>query len=400
MISERQAGSLLSDCEKWLGKKLRRLREPLKKDHGTTKAHLWELIVLHAVASFIVSRQNQRDEVDPEMKSQIQHEPDDGTPDVFVHPDGCKPFWIEATYIMPQQQDAHPGRFILWVKDKLFKREIDFAKLLRLRLEPSDTTKDVEVPPSNRWDNLLNTNQWNAFVSDISSGNLQSTWLLQEGNVIVRIEGIAQGDYVSSSFPLPGIPKCAEDNAVYKTIRRKIEKQLQKWLSAGKTYQPLVLLIGASEELHRLNASDMFSLKQLEQTVYSALAYIEQLDWVTIMNLTGNRSWPDSMLSQRLSGSELISAVVIVTIRNQYSGYGLVKRASKPLIIKNPHPAVELTAEQEQFLNQIDFNQVEYQLGKESWDLPHPHDDIDALNRYRLYEQRRGIFGLERRKFP
>jgi hypothetical protein len=101
------------------------------------------------------------------------------------------------------------------------------------------------------------------------------------------------------------------------------------------------------------------------------------------------------MLSQRVSGSELISAVVIVTIRNQDSGYELVRRASKPLIIKNPHPAVELTAEQEQFLNQIDFNQVEYQSGRESWEPPHPKDDLDALNRYRMYEQRRGRFSLE-----
>ncbi len=394
MLSEPQAKSLLADCEKWLDQKLPRLRKPLKTDHNSTKAHIWELIVLHAVASSIVSRQDKRAEVAREISSQIQHEPDDATPDVFVHPDGCNPFWIEAAYIMPQQQDADPGRFIRWVKDELFKRGID-TKSLRLRPEPSDTTKDLEVPPSNRWDNLLHTNQWETFVSEISSGNLQSTWLLKEANVIVRIEGLAPGNSVSSSFLLPGVPKCVEDNAVYKTIRRKIEKQLQKWVAAGKTYQPLVLCIGASEELHRLNASDIFSLKQLKQAVYSALADIEQWDWVTIMNLTGNRSWPGSMLSQRVSGSELISAVVIVTIRNQDSGYELLRRASKPLIIKNPHPAVELTAEQEQFLNQIDFNQVEYQSGRESWEPPHAKDDPDALNRYRLYERKRGSFGLE-----
>jgi hypothetical protein len=395
MLSEKQAKSLLSECEQWLGKKLPRLREPLKKDHNSTKAHLWELIVLHAVASSIVSRQDKRAEVAPDISSQLQPEPDDATPDVFVHPDGCEPFWIEAAYIMPQQHDADPVRFILWVKDELFKRRIDFAKSLRVRLEPSDTAKDLEVPPSKRWDNLLSTNQWETFVSEISSGNLQSTWSLKEANVIVRIEGRGQGDYASSSFPPPGIPKGVEDNAVYKKIREKIEKQLQRWVGAGKTYQPLVLCIGASEGLHRLNASDIFSSEQLKQAVYSALADVNQWDWVTIMNLTGNRSWPWSMRSQRISGSELISAVVIVTIRNQDSGYGLVRRASKPLIIKNPHPNVELTAEQEQFLNQIDFNHVKYQSGRESWEPPHPKDAPDALNRYRLYEQTRGKYVLE-----
>lgn len=79
MISERQAEFLLSQCEQWLGKKLRRLREPLKKDHRTTKPHLWELIVLHAVASSIVSKQDKRKEANPEVSSQIQHELNDAT---------------------------------------------------------------------------------------------------------------------------------------------------------------------------------------------------------------------------------------------------------------------------------------------------------------------------------
>lgn len=318
MISEKQAESLLSECEKWLGKKLRRLRQPLRKDYGTTKAHLWELIVLHAVASSVLSGQDKQGEVNPEIPSLIQHEPDEGTPDIYLQPDGCEPFWIEAAYIMPQSQDVDLERFILWVKEELFKIEIAGAKRLRIQLKPADTTKYVEVPPSNRWDQLLNTDQWKTFVAELSLGNLQSTWSLKEANVIVRIEGIMQGDYVSSSFPAPGVPKCVEDNPIYRTIEKKAV-QAQKWADAGKTFQPLVLFIGASEGLHRLNASDIFSSKQLEQAVYSALADVEQWDWVTIQNLTGNRSWPWSMRSQRVSGSELISAVAIVNIRNLFS---------------------------------------------------------------------------------
>jgi hypothetical protein len=352
--------------------------------------------VLHAVAS-VVSQQDKQGEVNPEIPSLIQHEPDEGTPDIRLQPDGCEPFWIEATYIMPKEQDVDLENFKPWVKEELFKIGIAGAKSLEIQLKPADTTKDVEVPPSNLWDQLLNTDRWKTFVAELSSGNLESTLSLKEANVIVRIEGIMQGDFVSSSFQAPGVPKCVEDNLIYRTIKKKAV-QAQKWADAGKTFQPLVLCIGASEGLQRLNASDIFS-KQLKQAVYSALADVEQLNWATIMNLTGNLSWPGSMRSQQVSGSELISAVAIVNIRNhQDSEYGLVRRASRPLIIKNPHPNVALTTKQEQFLSQINFNLVKYKPGRESWESPHPKADTEALNRHRRDSQKRCGFSLERRQ--
>ncbi|NEO97610.1 MAG: hypothetical protein F6K58_02645 [Symploca sp. SIO2E9] len=65
------------------------------------------------------------------------------------------------------------------------------------------------------------------------------------------------------------------------------------------------------------------------------------------------------------------------------------KRAGKPLVIKNPHPDVELTVKQEHFLNQINLNQVEYGSGHQSWEIPQPQDISIALYRYR---ERKGSF--------
>ncbi len=137
-----------------------------------------------------------------------------------------------------------------------------------------------------------------------------------------------------------------------------------------------------------INDSGMPSSISLKQAVYSALADTEQWDLATTLNAAGTASWPGTKTQrQRVRNSRLISAVVIVTIKNEYSGlrYGWRKRASKPLVIKNSHPDVELTAEQEQFLNQINLNQLEYGCGYESWESPQTRNDSLVLNRYRKY---------------
>jgi hypothetical protein len=102
-------------------------------------------------------------------------------------------------------------RFPSWVRKELSKIKVADARPLRIRLEPADTTKDVKVPPNNCWRQLLKTDKWKTFVAGLLSGNLQSSLCLEESekaNVIVRVEGVEQGDFVSSSFPTPNVPKC------------------------------------------------------------------------------------------------------------------------------------------------------------------------------------------------
>ncbi|GEM_PF-2042489 len=398
MISESQAEYLLSQCERWLGAKLHKLRWRLRSEHEQTKSHLWELIVLQATASAVISRHHSRDVANSEVSSLIQPEGDqESVPDIFLQPDECAPFWVEVAYITPRnpQQETDITRFPFWVGQELSKRKVADSKPLRIRLEPADTSKDVQVPPNNYWRQLLKTDKWKTFVAELESGNFKSTLCLEEtenANVIVIIEGIEQGSFVSSSFPTPNVPRCAENHPIYKKIEEKA-KQARNWAKSGKNknYKPLVLFLGASEKLHQINDSGTPSSISLKQAVYSALADTEQWDLTTTLNAIGTAPWPGTKARrQRVKGSRLISAVVIVTIKNQYSGlsYGWRKQASKPLVIKNPHTDVELTAQQEQFINQINLNQVEYGDGHESWEALQPQDISVALYRYKEWRGR------------
>ena len=394
MINEEQARILLSECELWLGTELSNLQKKLRSDHENTKPMLWELIVLHAAASSIASRHDEDAHQNQSIASLIQHEADEAAPDIFLRTRDCQPFYIEVAYINPrdQQQEEDVKHFPRWVREELSKRGISYANSLRIRLAPADPTKDVQVPPRNRWNQQLKTDKWKSFITRLSSQNLPSIWVLEEANVTVEAEEIEQEFSVSSSWPTQNIPEQIEDNPVYETIKRKAE-QAKKWEKLGKRYQPLVLIIGASESLHQIYGHDVLSSIQLQKAVYSALADIEKWDWTTILDLTGNRSW-FPMRRQRVSGSRLISAVAIVTIKNEYSelGHGWQQKASKPLIIKNPHPNVALTQEHEWFLGQIDFNQFKYGSGLESWEQPPRNQEIPLLNTHLRESEGRFVF--------
>jgi hypothetical protein len=370
MINEKQAKILLSECEQWLGTDLSELRKKLRNNHERTKSALWELIVLHATASFIISKYDENPNRNQIIASSIQHEPTPASPDIILQPDDCQAFYIEVAYIEPrnQQQEEEVNDFPRWVREKLVERGIKYANSLRIRLNPADSSKDIQVPPREHWKRQLKTDGWKTFLTELSSQKLPATWILEESNVIVEAEGVEESSFVSSSFPAQNIPEKSEDNPIYETIKRKAEQAKQTWKGKYGSKEPLVLVIGASESLHQIRG-DMLSSTQLQKAVYSALADTDKWDWTTILNLTDNRSWPWAMRRQRVSGSGFISAVVIVTIRNEYwePGYGLQKKA-KGLIIKNPHPTVPLTAEQERFLEQINFNQIKYGHGREKWE--------------------------------
>jgi hypothetical protein len=348
MINEKQAEFLISECELWLDTELGRLRTSLRADHEHTTSILWELIVLHATAASVNSRYGEKANCSRSLASLIQHEPTDAAPDIFLHTDDCQPFYIEVAHIQPrnQQQEDDVQHFPRWIRKKLFQKGISYANSLRIRLDPADSSRDVQVPPHNCWKKQMKTDKWKSFVAMISSQNLPAIWLPEEANAVVKVE---LGE--SSSFPVQNVSKQVEDHPIYKTIESKAD-QAKNWKRAEKKYQPLVLVIGASASLHQINSLDISSV-QPQKAVYSALADAEQLDFVTRLNLTDNRSWPWAMRNQRVNGSKLISAVVIVTVRNEYCGGRYERKASKSLIIKNPHPNFALTVEQEWFLEQI-----------------------------------------------
>jgi len=68
MISDGQARALLEECEAAAGRTLHKLRSQLDNSHDTLGA-LWELVTLNVATG---------------LGHEVEHEPDDGTPDVLV----------------------------------------------------------------------------------------------------------------------------------------------------------------------------------------------------------------------------------------------------------------------------------------------------------------------------
>ncbi len=256
MINEKQAFTLLHECEGWLGTKLDKLRHRLRYDHENTKSMLWELITFHAIATSMISRciENQK------IGSQIQYEPTDASPDIFLSPNGCEPFDVEITYTESQNNDQE------------------------------------------------------------------------------------------------------EKHPIYTVIEKKAA-QAKKWYKSGQQHQPLVLIIGVKEGGY--NLTDKY-----QRAIYSALAYLEKWDLTTIFNYTYDRTWIGARRRYRVSGSKLISAIVVVTFRNEFKPFTFIpqKKASKSFIIRNPHPNIPLTDLQECFLQKVDFNQINYGSSLENWE--------------------------------
>lgn len=102
MISDGQARALLEECEAAAGRPLHKLRSQLASSHYTLGA-LWELVTLNVATG---------------LGPGVEHEPDDGTPDVLVDLPGIDRFWIEATHIGWPERDASEtiSKFIDWMR--------------------------------------------------------------------------------------------------------------------------------------------------------------------------------------------------------------------------------------------------------------------------------------------
>ncbi len=302
MINEQQANKLLSQCEIWLEANLTRLRDSLRSNHENTIPMLWELIVLHATASYIALKHEKSVDRDKSISSQIQHEPVDGSPDILLQPNFCKPFNIEITYINGQKQQEEDFRnFRDRVWTELSKRGVE-TQSLNVRLDPANHQNIIEAPPNNRWRHYFQSTQWGYFVTKILAGDLPLNWDIDEGNIIVK--AAKQGQEFMTYSQYPRIP--ITESPVYKAIEQKA-RQAKKWTESGKEYQPLVLIIGASEILTQTNNLSILSHEKIIEAINTALS------------ATNGFGFGDRTKRLRVSNSKLISAVVFVDIRGELS---------------------------------------------------------------------------------
>jgi hypothetical protein len=367
MINEKQANTLLNECEEWLGIKLIKLRTSLRRDHRNTMPMLWELIVFHTVASYIKFKNDRSSNPNETISSQIQHEPRENCPDILLQPDFSQSFNIEIKYIVyNRQQDQDLRNFNGRVREELSK--IGFTdRSLRVRLDPANPEKTTKAPFNDLWNHYFDSPQWKNFATKVLAGDLPLNWNIGKGDISVEsrrkeyegnivVKAAKEGQEYMTYSPSPHLILITE-SPIYKAIREKIG-QAQKWHKSGGRYQPLVLIIGASEILTQTNNLNILSDENINKAIHLAF---------------------------RIDYAELISAVVFVAIRNEFSsgwGYNFQRRAKKSLIIENPHPNVSLTVEQRYMLEEIDFNQVEYGSGSEHWEEREGDIDSIDLNKY------------------
>jgi hypothetical protein len=367
MINEKQANTLLNECEEWLGIKLTKLCTSLRVDHQNTIPTLWELIVFHAVASHIKFKNDKSSNPNETISSQIQHEPREKCPDILLQPNFSQSFNIEIKYIVyNRQQDRDLKDFNRRVREELSK--IGFTdRSLRVRLDPANPEKTTKAPFNDLWNHYFDSPQWKNFATKVLAGDLPLNWNIGKGDIVVEstrkeyegnivVKAAKEGQEYMTYSPSPHLISITE-SPVYKAIKKKIE-QAQEWQKSGGKYQPLVLIIGASEILTQTNNLNILSDENINKAIHLAL---------------------------RIDHAELISAVVFVAIKNEFSsgwGYNFQRRARKPLIIENPYPNVSLTVEQRHMLEEIDFNQVEYGSGSEHWEQREGDINSIEVNKY------------------
>lgn len=368
MISEHQAQILLKRCEERLGKRFDDLRQKLREQRDT-KAWLWELILL-TTASDVAT---------------CEYEMGEAMPDVYFCPKNCKPLWLEAAYITPQgvSDEKILKDFCEWIRKNISASPSDDNNLPIIRLEPIACEVKFTPPDRDSWSGLPYNESWRKFRKEWADGERQIRWIPDCGNVRVEIQGVTNDGIFSTSWPVPNLPNHPSFHPVYKAIRKKAE-QAKNWVERGHGYNPLVVYIAVSEGLSHVDPMSPNAVS-LRNAVYSALIDPRKCSPLEMINSAGSwpsrrrnhkidptrplpRNWSLTGPSLRVSGSRLISGVVVVKYEHQFSLYGQRRgKAASVEAFRNPHSDYPLSEDQESALTHLDFNKINYGPGWEAW---------------------------------
>ena len=367
MISERQARELLANCEDRMGGQLVELRHRLQS--AEPHSALWELIVLDSVLHH----------------GPAQHEPREGSPDIFVGDIDTNRLFFEIAWITPSAAkcDESVRQFISWLRRQI--RQVRGDVRIDLQIELIDKSKPAVAPPEKQWEDVTHGNSWLSFARSVP-GSVDAAYQIQCANLRIILERIGNGECESTFMPVLNLPDHPEDHPIYRTIRRKA-RQAHDWRKQGGTYQPLVLVIGADEGLSHIDPMGCGSVT-LRQAVYSALLDEKTQHPITRYNLAG--SWParkieakqrrsendpPPLLSMvgprvRVRHSSLISGVAITLLKDEFdlASRRLQRRACLKLYL-NPDAAKPLTEEQElHVLKCLQLDRVEFTSRNECWE--------------------------------
>lgn len=351
MISERQAESLLIECEKSVGYPLKELRQRLAR-HDKPYSNLWELITLYCTLPL----------------GSIIHEPEQNCPDICITHGTESHLWIEATYIYSKSKQGTDNTtdFIRWILNHLKLMDITFANGVHVDIAAHNKLRALEIPNKDRWRELIRHHSWYYFVNILKNTNPAETeWICPMGNATIKLRRTSHPGTVSIGLPPIKEPTTPKQHPVYKEIKKKAE-QAQKWNSLGKIYQPLVLCIGASENTWEINSSPSTRVS-LYQAIYSALLNVQGMNLAVQTNITkridGKRLY--------VPGAKHISAVIVVTIETRIQTFqpGFYRVTNVSLFTN--HQAIRpLNPREIRLLERISFDRIKWGPGWEAWERP------------------------------
>jgi hypothetical protein len=230
--------------------------------------------------------------------------------------------------------------------------------------------ESAAIPDKHRWGALQKHRSWQDFTAQLRERG-QATWLCPEGSIEVLFE-VRHNGYVSA---MPLVPKATTDitkHPVYREIRKKA-RQIDAWPRKLRV-RPIVLTIctpGSGREFWDHYDIDDYSVRR---AIFSALldhAQMHDLDRVNVLRQrlkfgpSGVRVASNRL---RVSGSDRISAVLIVRIQQDHGFHVATPRSSaKPKLYLNPHALNPFTEKLIGQIEELDFNAVEYGPGWENW---------------------------------
>jgi len=348
MISERQAESLLMECEKSIGY-LKALRQRLAC-HDKPYSNLWELITLYCTLPL----------------GSITHEPEENCPDICIKHGAESHLWIESTYIYSKSKQGTDNAtdFIRWILNHLKLMGISFANSVHVDLAAHNNSKAFAIPNQNRWGELIRDPSWYYFVDILKNTNHPKIeWICPMGNATIKLRRTSHSGTVSIGLPPIKEPASPNQHPVYKEIKKKAE-QARKWNSSGKLYHPLVLCIGASENPWEINSPPSNGVS-LYQAVYSALLNVRNMNLVQQTNITRRIDGK----SLKVPGAKHISAVIVVTLETRTMIFQPdVYRVPKASLFVNDQTVHTLTPKELNLLKQIRFDCIDWGPGWEAWE--------------------------------
>jgi hypothetical protein len=323
MLKEEQVNELLLRCEKIFGHKLLQVRGNLRNAVSRSAA-IWELLVIEA-ASYLGS---------------IEYEPfPGGSPDIRLSVPQGRALWIEVAYLYPRfwKEERQSYAVTGWLYKEARRRNIPAWKIFpEFDGDPNNKAGPVcRLPDLNERKKFLKNADLVKFFEGITiNPGIGHRCSLSDYTVVVSFLPNAQGPFLSSRGLVQESPRRLKEHAVYRVLKNKADQH--------NVLGPRVICLG-SDQSPVLTSSPVSNYGQLRVSDVIAEAFRE---------------------------CKNLSAAIVVSIQNSYSGFSKFRKQARGQIFLNPYARDPLTNEESQLLSKINLNRWKYTFALQKWEYP------------------------------